>query len=57
MLGNRDALAAMAVPVREGQIIDVEVEEPHMTNPVDGISRLHGYVVDIEGPAAGWEKG
>ena len=20
-----------------------------MTNPVDGISRLHGYVVDIEG--------
>jgi ribonuclease G len=47
--GSRDALAAMAVPVREGQIIDVEVEEPHMTNPVDGISRLHGYVVDIEG--------
>ena len=47
--GSRDALAAMAVPVREGQIIDVEVEEPHMTNPVDGISRLHGYVVDIDG--------
>jgi ribonuclease G len=47
--GNRDVLAAMAVPVREGQIINVEVEEPHMTNPADGISRLHGYVVDIEG--------
>ncbi len=47
--GSKDVLAAMAVPVREGQIINVEVEEPHMTNPADGISRLHGYVVDIEG--------
>ena len=47
--GSKEALAAMAVPVREGQIIDMEVEEPHLTNPEDGISRLHGYVVDIEG--------
>ncbi len=47
--GSREALAAMAVPVREGEIIDMEVEEAHVTNPEDGISRLHGYVVDIEG--------
>ncbi|NMB45241.1 MAG: TRAM domain-containing protein, partial [Firmicutes bacterium] len=47
--GSKEALAAMAVPVKEGQIIDMEVEEPHLTNPEDGISRLHGYVVDIEG--------
>ncbi|NLJ24499.1 MAG: Rne/Rng family ribonuclease [Firmicutes bacterium] len=47
--GSREALSAMAVPVKEGQIIDMEVEEPHLTNPQDGISRLHGYVVDIEG--------
>mgnify|MGYP000906295843 FL=1 len=47
--GSKEALAAMAVPVREGQVIDMEVEEPHLTNPEDGISRLHGYVVDIEG--------
>ena len=47
--GSREALSAMAVPVKEGQIIDMEVEEPHLTNPQDGISRLHGYVVYIEG--------
>lgn len=47
--GSKEALAAMAVPVKEGQIIDMEIEEPHLTNPQDGISRLHGYVVDIEG--------
>ncbi|NMB24768.1 MAG: Rne/Rng family ribonuclease [Firmicutes bacterium] len=47
--GSKEALGAMAMPVKQGQIIDVEVEEPHLTNPEDGISRLHGYVVDIEG--------
>jgi len=47
--GSKEALESMAVPVKEGQIIDMEVEEPHLTNPEDGISRLHGYVVDIEG--------
>ena len=47
--GSKEALAAMAVPVKQGDVIDLEIEEPHLTNPEDGISRLHGYVVDIEG--------
>ncbi|NLK07221.1 MAG: Rne/Rng family ribonuclease [Firmicutes bacterium] len=47
--GSKDALASMSMPVKQGQIIDVEVERPHLTNPEDGISRLQGYVVDIKG--------
>ena len=34
---------------RQGQVLDIEVEEPHVSNPRDGIARVEGYVVDIEG--------
>lgn len=47
--GTKEAVSALATPVREGQVLDMEVEEPHVSNPEDGISRLEGYVVDIEG--------
>ena len=36
------------MPVREGQIIDVTIEETHITNPNDGIARVDGYVIDVE---------
>ncbi|NPV27194.1 MAG: Rne/Rng family ribonuclease [Firmicutes bacterium] len=39
----------LAVPVKVGQILEVKVEEPHAINPYDGIARLHGFVLDIEG--------
>ncbi|MBE3578138.1 MAG: Rne/Rng family ribonuclease [Limnochordales bacterium] len=47
--GSKAEVEAKAMPVREGQVVDVEVEEPHITNPQDGIARLEGYVLNIEG--------
>lgn len=35
-------------PVDLGDKIIVQVEEAHISNPRDGISRLQGYVIDIE---------
>lgn len=48
-VGARQEVQAQALPVKEGEVVDLEVEEPHVTNPRDGIARLEGYVVDIEG--------
>ncbi|MEW6046407.1 MAG: Rne/Rng family ribonuclease [Bacillota bacterium] len=48
-VGSRREVERMALPVQEGQVMDLQVEEPHVTNPRDGIARLEGYVVDIEG--------
>ena len=33
-----------------GQVLDMRVEESHVSNPHDGIARVDGYVIDIEGP-------
>ena len=46
---SKEAVEEAAFPVKEGQILDLEVEEPHATNPRDGIARLEGYVVNVEG--------
>lgn len=48
-LGMKSDVELRALPVQDGQLIEVTVEEPHATNPWDGISRLDGYVIDIEG--------
>ncbi|HHY36309.1 MAG TPA: Rne/Rng family ribonuclease [Firmicutes bacterium] len=42
-------LARYCRPVAEGDRLTLRVEEPHISNPRDGISRLHGYVINIEG--------
>lgn len=47
--GSKAEVEAQALPVKEGQVLDMEVQEPHVTNPRDGIARVEGYVVDIEG--------
>lgn len=47
--GSRQEVEAKAMPVHEGQVLEVEVEEPHMSNTNDGIARLEGYVLNIEG--------
>lgn len=39
----------LAVPVKVGQVLELKVEEPHAVNAYDGIARLHGFVLDIEG--------
>lgn len=48
-LGTREEVEAQALPVRSGQIIELKVEEPHVSNVWDGIARVEGYVIDIEG--------
>jgi len=49
MSGSLKEVARYALPVEEGGIYRVVVEEPHSSNPEHGIARLHGYVLDIEG--------
>ncbi len=48
-LGTRAEVEEKALPVHEGQVLDLKVEEPHVSNPWDGIARVEGYVIDIEG--------
>jgi ribonuclease G len=36
-------------PVKPGQVLDVVVEEPHTSNLNDGIARVDGFIIDIEG--------
>lgn len=47
-VGSRTKLENLAMPVREGQIMDVVIEEVHVSNPNDGIARVDGYVIDVE---------
>lgn len=47
--GKKAEVEAQALPVKEGEVLDIEVEEAHVSNPKDGIARLEGYVLDIEG--------
>jgi ribonuclease G len=48
-MGSREDVGALALPVRKGQVLEVTVDEPHVSNPRDGIGRLEGYVIDIDG--------
>lgn len=48
---SREELLAAALPVRVGQVLTVTVEEPHLSNPKNGIARVEGFVVDIENGA------
>ncbi len=51
-LGSKEEIAIKAVPVQAGEVIELEVEEPHSQNPDDGIARIEGYVIDIQGGGA-----
>ncbi|ACV64057.1 ribonuclease, Rne/Rng family [Desulfofarcimen acetoxidans DSM 771] len=48
-LYNKDDIEANIVPVKTGEVLEVCVEEPHASNINDGISRLNGFILDIEG--------
>lgn len=48
-LGSKAEVESKALPVRLGQVLGLRVEEAHVSNPWDGIARVDGYVVDIEG--------
>ncbi|MGE5528279.1 MAG: Rne/Rng family ribonuclease [Patescibacteria group bacterium] len=47
--GSRAEMEALALPVREGEIQEIEVREAHVNNPADGIARIEGYIIDVEG--------
>jgi ribonuclease G len=49
--GTKEEVEQKAMPVRLGQMIEMVVEEPHGGNPYNGIARLEGFVIDIEGGA------
>ncbi|NLC53038.1 MAG: Rne/Rng family ribonuclease [Firmicutes bacterium] len=46
--GQKEYVQSLALPVKEGDRLEVDVIEPHLNNPVDGIARLDGYIIDIE---------
>ena len=48
-LHSQSEIEAIGVPVRPGQILEVKVEEPHASNAYDGIGRVNGFIVDIDG--------
>lgn len=47
--GDKRSVEEQAFPVRPGEVVDIHIEEPHITNPNDGIARIEGYVIDVEG--------
>lgn len=49
--GSREEVEARALPVRAGQVLEIRVEEGHAANTGNGIARVEGYVIDIEGAA------
>lgn len=45
-------IKAHVLPVKPGQVLEVRVEEPHVNNTNDGIARVNGFILDIEGAGA-----
>jgi ribonuclease G len=48
-LQDNEEIQAHTLPVRPGEVLEVKVEEPHISNTNDGIARINGYILDIEG--------
>ena len=48
-IGTREEVERKARPVQPGQEIELKIEEQHQSNPDDGIARLEGYVIDVQG--------
>lgn len=49
VLGTKAEVEERALPVRTGQVVELRIDEPHVTNTSDGIARVDGYVIDVEG--------
>ncbi len=47
--GSKDKLKKMALPVKEGEHYNVEIEEKHINNSEDGIARIKGYIIVVMG--------
>ena len=37
------------LPVKPGEVLEVLIEEPHANNVNDGIARVNGFILDVEG--------
>ena len=48
-LHNQQEIEEFSAPVKAGQVLQVRIEEPHIINGFDGIARINGYVLDVEG--------
>ncbi len=48
-VGSREEFERLVRPVQSGQEIEIRIEEPHQSNPEDGIARVEGYVIDVQG--------
>lgn len=48
-LQDSEDIKADTFPVKPGEVLQVRVEEPHVTNIHDGIARVDGFILDIEG--------
>lgn len=48
-ISNIEAIKDLGVPVKEGQVLTVKIEKTHVANISDGIGRINGYILDIEG--------
>ncbi len=47
--GSQEAIKKMAIPVSVGDILEVEIKEQHASNPTNGIARINGYILDVDG--------
>ena len=45
--GSRREVEALALPVREGQVLELQIQSPHASSARDGIGRVDGYVIDV----------
>ncbi|MGB9867820.1 MAG: Rne/Rng family ribonuclease [Bacillota bacterium] len=48
-MGKRDEVERRALPVAEGQVVMLLIENPHSSHPNNGIGRVEGFVVEVEG--------
>jgi ribonuclease G len=49
MEGTRDEIEERAVPFRVGEEVYVDIVEPHMYNPDDGVAKIDGYLISVTG--------
>jgi ribonuclease G len=49
--GTKSEIEALALPVREGQELQLKICETHIANSGNGIARIEGYVIDVEDAA------
>jgi ribonuclease G len=47
MEGSRTEIEQHAVPFRAGEEVHVDIVEPHMYNPDDGVAKVDGYLISV----------